>query len=60
VKNPDQQNTNGDEFGDACQPGDQDMDGVTDAVDNCRWVANPDQKDEDNDGVGDVCKDVIL
>lgn len=58
--NPDQKNTNGDEYGDACQMGDQDNDGVTDFKDNCRYAANPDQKDEDNDGVGDPCENIIL
>jgi thrombospondin type 3 repeat protein len=54
--NPDQKNTNGDEYSDACQMGDQDKDGITDFKDNCRYAANPDQKDEDNDGFGDVCE----
>src|SRR6188768_1449709 len=44
------------EYGDACQMGDQDKDGITDFKDNCRYAANPDQKDEDNDGFGDVCE----
>ena len=60
VSNPDQKNTNGDEYGDACQMGDQDTDGITDFKDNCRYAANPDQKDEDNDGVGDACENIIL
>ena len=60
VSNPDQKNTNGDEYGDACQIGDQDNDGITDFKDNCRYAANPDQKDEDNDGVGDACENIIL
>ena len=60
VANPDQKNTNGDEYGDACQMGDQDTDGITDFKDNCRYAANPDQKDEDNDGVGDACENIIL
>jgi hypothetical protein len=34
---------------------DADLDGVDDAVDNCRWVANADQADADMDGIGDVC-----
>ena len=58
--NPDQKNTNGDEYGDACQMGDQDNDGITDFKDNCRYAANPDQKDEDNDGFGDACENIIL
>lgn len=60
IPNPDQKNTNGDEYGDACQMGDQDKDGITDFKDNCRYAANPDQKDEDNDGFGDVCENIIL
>lgn len=60
VSNPDQKNTNGDEYGDACQMGDQDTDGIADFKDNCRYAANPDQKDEDNDGVGDACENIIL
>lgn len=42
-----------------CPPGssngDQDGDGVLDAVDNCPSVSNPGQADCDADGLGDVC-----
>lgn len=34
---------------------DDDLDGVTNATDNCRYVYNPDQTDNDNDLIGDAC-----
>jgi hypothetical protein len=36
-------------------PGDFDVDGVPDAVDNCRMAPNASQLDADSDGVGDAC-----
>ena len=36
-------------------PGDQDADGVPDALDDCPRKYNPDQHDSDGDGVGDAC-----
>ena len=36
-------------------PGDEDGDGILDAVDNCPHRCNPDQADTDGDGVGDAC-----
>ncbi|HEX8102087.1 MAG TPA: thrombospondin type 3 repeat-containing protein [Solirubrobacteraceae bacterium] len=54
VRNPDQLNTDGDEFGDACDS-DDDNDGLADGGDNCPTDVNPDQKDTNGDGVGDAC-----
>ena len=53
--NADQQDTDGDGQGDACD--DDDNDGVLDTVDNCPLDANADQQDNDGDGWGDVCDD---
>lgn len=36
-------------------PGDDDLDGLTNARDNCPQVPNGSQLDRDNDGVGDAC-----
>jgi endonuclease/exonuclease/phosphatase family metal-dependent hydrolase len=36
-------------------PGDMDMDGILDDVDNCPDVWNPTQIDTDGDGIGDAC-----
>eukprot|EP01083_Nonionella_stella_P291852 992889_1 len=35
--------------------GDDDNDGIPDAVDNCKNKSNPNQADYDSDGVGNVC-----
>jgi len=54
IDNPDQLDSNGDGFGDACSLRDtsgaptipdRDGDQVADLVDNCVWIANPDQAD---------------
>ncbi len=54
VVNPDQQDTDGDGNGDACDD-DNDGDGIDDLLDNCPTTPNPDQVDTDLDGWGDAC-----
>ena len=54
VSNADQFDADGDGQGDACD-GDQDADGVLNAVDNCATAANSDQANNDKDSEGDVC-----
>ncbi len=61
VADPDQENSDGDERGDACdicpwaESDDTDADGVCDDLDVCPYLSDPDQVDSDNDGVGDLC-----
>ncbi|HEX4403590.1 MAG TPA: thrombospondin type 3 repeat-containing protein [Polyangia bacterium] len=69
--NPDQKDTDGDGYGDACDrcpltpdvftrgqlPPDFDGDRVPDSCDNCPTVPNAPQVDTDGDGVGDACDD---
>jgi MYXO-CTERM domain-containing protein len=52
VFNPEQDNADGDDLGDACDP-DRDNDLVMNSVDNCPLVNNPSQIDADRDGLGD-------
>lgn len=64
VPNPNQQNSDGDEWGNACDKcvyvfddviADADNDGLGNNCDNCVFVNNPDQKNLDGDKYGDVC-----
>ncbi len=55
--NSDQEDSDGDGVGDACQTEpDSDEDGVPNETDNCPEDVNPLQEDEDENGVGDVCE----
>lgn len=58
IFNPDQEDSNANGIGDACDvviENDSDMDGIVDSEDNCPEVANPNQADLDGDGIGDFC-----
>ena len=54
VYNPEQQNLDGDEFGDLCDY-DDDGDGVLDTADGCPFIPDPARTDTDGDGRGDAC-----
>ena len=55
--NADQEDSDGDGVGDACQAEpDSDEDGVPNETDNCPEDVNPLQEDEDENGVGDACE----
>ena len=54
IENPEQEDLDGDEIGDACDE-DDDGDGVDDEDDNCPQVSNPAQGDADQDRVGNLC-----
>lgn len=57
--NANQVDSDGDHFGDACDPtpngADSDNDGILDASDICPNFPNPAQTDMDGDGIGDFC-----
>lgn len=52
--NPDQTNTDGDDWGDACDD-DDDGDGFPDSDDHCPLIATENNRDRDSDGLGDEC-----
>ena len=55
--NPNQEDTDGNGIGDACQ--DVDGDEVLDIEDNCPFISNPNQEDTDGNGIGDACEEEI-
>ena len=67
TSNPDQNNSDGDPYGDACDAfrdnatewHNSDADALGDNADNCAFITNPRQEDYDNDGQGDACDEDI-
>jgi len=57
IYNPNQENIDGDAFGDACDL-DIDADGIFNEYDNCPYIPNTNQLDTDNDSIGDVCDEI--
>jgi hypothetical protein len=61
VSNPNQEDADSDNMGDACDDcpndphNDADGDGVCGDLDNCPNTPNPNQEDADGDGIGDAC-----
>ena len=60
VPNADQEDTDQDLIGDACDDDDIDGDGVLDHLDNCLSFPNLEQRDRDGDGVGNVCDELNI
>jgi len=58
ISNPNQEDTDENGIGDACQ--DVDGDEVLDIDDNCPFISNPNQEDTDGNGIGDACQDQEL
>lgn len=55
IQNPLQEDSNNNNIGDACEPPDQDGDGIEDGSDNCPAISNPLQENFDGDSLGDAC-----
>lgn len=53
--NRDQQDSDNNGIGDACENEDRDNDDINDGIDNCPAVANTDQANFDNDDFGNAC-----
>ncbi|MBI2675709.1 MAG: thrombospondin type 3 repeat-containing protein [Candidatus Aenigmarchaeota archaeon] len=61
ISNPEQEDSDGDNIGNACDAcpndssNDADGDGICGNIDNCPSDSNPGQADTDGDGLGDLC-----